>query len=145
MDYKRLWGDRAGDRLLCTIAKHLDSNPDDAPAYTDALDYCEARLKDGDMAYHAMVAALRERLGQSILDCNSSAIVRLDALYKRTLKINAPVDFDSYMLFVEYDREPQKKFYQPRRRVLRSIVEDMQLFSHCCSLFWQVCCFLIIF
>ena len=126
MDYKRLWGDRAGDRLLCTIAKHLDSNPDDAPAYTDALDYCEARLKDGDMAYHAMVAALRDRLGQSILDCNSNAIVRLDALYKRTLKINATVDFDSYMLFVEYDREPQKKFYQPRRRVLRSIVEDMQ-------------------
>lgn len=126
MDYKRLWGDRAQDRLLCTIGNHLDDHPTDASAYTDALDYCESRLKDGDAAYHAMVAQVRERLMHSILDCSGSDIVRLDSLYKRSLKVNATVDFDSYMLYIEYEREPKKKFYQPRRRVLRSIVEDMQ-------------------
>jgi predicted phage terminase large subunit-like protein len=50
----------------------------------------------------------------------------LDEVYKRSLKICAPVDFDSYMLFVEYEREPHKRFYQPRRRIMKPVVEDIQ-------------------
>ena len=126
MDYVRLWGDRAQDRLLCTIDKHLIKHGDDANAYKDALDYCESRIHGGDEGYHAMVAAFRERLVNGIRRCKGSGIIKLDALYKRTLKINAQVDFDSYMLFVEYERDPKKQFYKPRRKVLKAIVEDMQ-------------------
>lgn len=46
--------------------------------------------------------------------------------HKNLLFWLAPVDFDSYLQAVEWRREPEKKFYLPRRRVLREAVRQMQ-------------------
>ncbi|MEG0914328.1 MAG: hypothetical protein RSG57_01100, partial [Christensenellaceae bacterium] len=35
-------------------------------------------------------------------------------------------DFDSYLLYVEWNREPDKKFYPPRRKQLKPIVDALQ-------------------
>lgn len=51
---------------------------------------------------------------------------RFYALYKRSLLFDAEWDFDAFMLYIEFDREPRKKFYQPRRKVLRIVVQDLQ-------------------
>lgn len=43
------------------------------------------------------------------------------------LRINARIDFDAYMLFMEWNREPRKCFYRPRREVFYpNIVIHMQ-------------------
>lgn len=42
------------------------------------------------------------------------------------LHLNAPIDFDSYMLFMEWNREPQKRFWQPRRHVLWDVCQGFQ-------------------
>lgn len=47
-------------------------------------------------------------------------------LYKRSLLFDAPDDFDAFLLYSEFDREPRKKFYAPRRKVLRVVVQDLQ-------------------
>jgi len=47
-------------------------------------------------------------------------------LYTRALLFLAPFDFDSYLLYTEKDREPHKKFYLPRRKVLKTLVDDLQ-------------------
>ena len=36
-------------------------------------------------------------------------------LYKRSLLFAAPHKFDEYMLYLEFNRDPDKKFYVPRR------------------------------
>ena len=126
MDYKRL---RTGepDRVLSVILNHVRSDLCDIGAYTDALDYCEGRIKDGETQYHADVAAVREVILEAIRQhAQDPVIVMLDGLYKRSLLLNAPIDFDSYLLFVEYNREPNKKFYEPRRRIIKPVVEDIQ-------------------
>ena len=51
---------------------------------------------------------------------------KMMGLHRRVLLAAAPWDFDSYMLFVEWNREPSKKFYPPRRRVLKVLVDDLQ-------------------
>lgn len=51
---------------------------------------------------------------------------KMMGLHRRVLLAAAPWDFDSYMLFVEWNREPSKKFWPPRRRTLKPIAEDMQ-------------------
>ena len=51
---------------------------------------------------------------------------KMMGLHRRVLLAAAPWDFDSYMLFVEWNREPEKKFYPPRRQVLKVLVEDLQ-------------------
>ena len=48
-------------------------------------------------------------------------------LYKMSLKMEAPVDFDQYMLYMEFDRDPKEKFYQPRRKQLKPFVDAMQM------------------
>lgn len=48
-------------------------------------------------------------------------------VYKMSLKMEAPVDFDQYMLYMEFDRDPKEKFYQPRRKQLKPFVDAMQM------------------
>lgn len=47
-------------------------------------------------------------------------------LHKRVLLELAPYDFDSYLLYMEWDRDPEKKFYPPRRKVLKQVVDALQ-------------------
>ena len=47
-------------------------------------------------------------------------------LRKRSLLFAAYDDFDSYLLYLEWNRPSNKKFYQPRRKVLRTVVQDLQ-------------------
>ncbi len=47
-------------------------------------------------------------------------------LYKKTLLMAAPVDFDSYLQYIEWNREAGKRFYIPRRKQLREVVSALQ-------------------
>ena len=47
-------------------------------------------------------------------------------LHKRVCLAAAPYDFDCYLLYVEWNREPDKKFYPPRRKVLKQVVDALQ-------------------
>lgn len=47
-------------------------------------------------------------------------------LYRRSLLFDARISFDSYMLYLEIDRKPEEKFYQPRRRIMKPLVDAMQ-------------------
>ena len=47
-------------------------------------------------------------------------------LYKKTLLMAAPVDFDSYCQYLEFVREPNKRFYLPRRNQLKPVAEALQ-------------------
>lgn len=48
------------------------------------------------------------------------------ALYRKTLLFDAPYDFDCYCRFLEFDREPRKRFYEPRRKQLKPIADELQ-------------------
>ena len=47
-------------------------------------------------------------------------------LYKKTLLMAAPVDFDSYCQYLEWNREPGKRFYLPRRKQLKQVAMALQ-------------------
>ena len=47
-------------------------------------------------------------------------------LHEQILLVLAPYDFDSYCLYIEWDRNPKSKFYAPRRKQLRPLAEAMQ-------------------
>ena len=57
---------------------------------------------------------------------SSEQVKEMFDLHKRVCFAAARYDFDSYLLYVEWNREPSKKFYPPRRNVLRPLVEDLQ-------------------
>lgn len=41
-------------------------------------------------------------------------------------KLLAKVSFDDYLIYLEWRRPPEKKFYLPRRHVLKVVVDDLQ-------------------
>ena len=47
-------------------------------------------------------------------------------LYAKTLLFEAPYDFDCYCRYLEWNREPRKRFYEPRRKQLKPIVDALQ-------------------
>lgn len=57
---------------------------------------------------------------------NPGEVGKLYALHKAVLLAAAPYDFDSFLLYVEWDREPAKKFYVPRRKQLKVVVDALQ-------------------
>lgn len=90
-----------------------------------------ARVREGDPA--ACAAYSRFLRGQATLEMASAAerrdwalVVSLSEQVESLLYINVRDDFDSYLLYLEWDRDPRKRFYQPRRRVLLPVVGDLQ-------------------
>lgn len=47
-------------------------------------------------------------------------------LYWKALLFEAPHRFESFLLYMEKKRVPKKKFYQPRRKTLKVVVDDLQ-------------------
>lgn len=95
--------------------------------YKDMYYLClELRKTDLKSAVKYMVE-LSAKLEKAILQSNNEKeVVELYGLYKQVLLSAAPHHFESYLLYVEWNREPEKKFYPPRRKVLRRVVNALQ-------------------
>lgn len=66
---------------------------------------------------------IRRIAGQNAVKLHSTAHFEL---YNKTLLLAAPYDFDSFMLYTEKNRDPKKRFYQPRRKQLKPAADAMQ-------------------
>lgn len=49
-----------------------------------------------------------------------------ESVYWESLRLAAPHDFDCFCRYIEKDREPRKRFYEPRRKQLLPIARAMQ-------------------
>lgn len=47
-------------------------------------------------------------------------------LLGKSYKLNAKRRLDDYLIYLEWRREPEKRFYMPRRKILRPLVDDLQ-------------------
>lgn len=89
-------------------------------------------LQDYKVDFHReipLARKFREIAIQKIVEVeseNPQMAERLAGLIEDVLWLNARDDFDSYVLFMEWHRPPEKRFYQPRRRVLYPITQHLQ-------------------
>nr|DAI82245.1 MAG TPA: Terminase [Caudoviricetes sp.] len=91
--------------------------------YYTSLEAMKRDVKLG-VRYLKILSELIEKRMPTLRD--ESEIRRLFTLHKKVLLAAAPHDFDSYLLYVEWNRDPDKKFYPPRRKVLKQVAEAMQ-------------------
>lgn len=52
--------------------------------------------------------------------------IGMNELYWEALKFEAPHRFESFLLYMEKNRSPKKRFYQPRAKTLKIVVDDLQ-------------------
>lgn len=107
------------------IRRYVDMHPDDPGAYGDAVAILYDEIQHGRKELHAENKEIRKKISGAIRRGVGSA-EKLSDLYWKSVLIDAPVDFDAFMLYLERNRKPQEKFYVPRRKVLRPIVEAFQ-------------------
>lgn len=70
---------------------------------------------------------LSDRIEEVIPTLSDTDLMRdMYDLHRSVLKANAPYWFDSYLLFMEFNRDPDKKFYMPRRKVLKPVALALQ-------------------
>lgn len=53
-------------------------------------------------------------------------VLQLDSLYWETLKAEAPYWFESFLFYMEKNRRPEKRFYDPRKKTLHIVAMDLQ-------------------
>lgn len=95
----------------------------DASALTDYFEIVRVlETKDFDEA-HRRNKDIRRLSGKYAVEQGSAQMLELN---KRALLFDAPYDFDCFLRYIEWDREPSKKFYMPRRMVLHPIVSSFQ-------------------
>lgn len=99
----------------------------DLKAGEDLYYMCREAMKNDISLGVKWLKALSEDISAHMATCQNEKTLRtLFALHKRVLLAAAPHDFDSYLLYVEWNRDPDKKFYPPRRKVLKQVVDALQ-------------------
>ena len=57
---------------------------------------------------------------------NGIEVLQLDDLYWKTMKVEAPYWFESFLFYMEKNRRPNKRFYEPRQETLHIVAMDLQ-------------------
>lgn len=113
------------EKLLQAIYKVAQKKPDTG-AFQDMLDICREASKTDVALSLKYGRLLSEELSRVIPRTDGELITKLYQQHRNTLHFLAPNDFDSYIQFMEWERDPKKKFYAPRRPVLKTAVKGLQ-------------------
>ncbi len=111
-------------KLASSINAAIDKKPDDKGAYGDFFSLCRAWEAEDFAAAHAANKALKAK-------CAAQLRVSADKAsfyeqWRKCLLFEAPHDFDSYLTYMELDRQADKRFYQPRKKQLKPVVDALQ-------------------
>lgn len=120
--------------LLGRIEASIDKRPQDVQAYGDYLGLLKPMAQEdfgGDKhPTYQYSGALR---GKIIREMRSSSdadtIIQLNDVLKRTYLWEAQDLFHSYLVYLEWNRKPQERFYLPREKTLRPLIQAIQMLA----------------
>lgn len=113
--------------LLEKIFGEIKRDPYDLDIYKDLYYMCIETMKTDRELGVEYLKKFSAFIEENIVKFDDEGDLKeLYRLHRRVLLAAAPYDFDSYLLYLEWEREPSKKFYVPRRKVLQPIVKAMQ-------------------
>lgn len=103
--------------------KAFKRNLTDVGALREAFNCCRV-LADDDIAaarnYMQQVRSLSKKYAKEQRNA------QMLELYKNSLLFLAPYDFDAFAIYIEWNREPAKRFYAPRRKQLKPLTDALQ-------------------
>ena len=90
------------------------------------MDICIAIKEDDDHPEEMSKAVGYAKQVKQISSAESRNDSRFADLYWKSLLLLAPYDFDSYLIYMERDRQAEQRFYLPRRKQLKILVDALQ-------------------
>ena len=115
----------------------IQAGEHDPEALRDAFDMVRCLELDGSMEVdgvlirnpdnfrdaHELAKSIRQLSAKAVR--NGGGATMLD-LNKRCLLFDAPYDFDAYCRYIEWNRPREKRFYEPRRKMLKRVADALQ-------------------
>lgn len=109
-----------------SIKNYIKQNGIEYQSLYDLLDVAKVAFeKENDTEWVLKVTSYIKECCRWAIQ-NSIEILQMDELYWRTLKVEAPYHFESFLFYMEKNRRPEKKFYEPRKKTLGIVVQDLQ-------------------
>lgn len=112
------------EKNLAIVQAIKQSDLNSYKALRDLLDMAKVIADeegDNDLAYALKLTDFIKRKVPTL-----PVSVGMNELYWEALKFEAPHRFESYLLYMEKNRSPKKRFYQPRAKTLKIVVDDLQ-------------------
>lgn len=113
------------ERVLKAIYGQVRSGKD-YRSYVDLKDFCREVMKTNIPLAIKYLSLLSDRIEQVIPTLPFEEMGSFFELHHDVVLLGAPHSFHLYLLAVEWRRDPDRKFYPPRRRVLKTLVDDLQ-------------------
>ena len=108
-------------KLCDAIYQSIIQNPHEAKGYFDFIGVAKT-APYADIKF--LIRKVRTLAVTAMRD--GADVADFYEVYGQLLLLEAPNDFESFMEYIELDRAPHEKFYHPRKRQLKEIVEAMQ-------------------
>jgi len=115
-------------KIINKLQKIISEKPNEYQAVSDLFEMARIMEQDDPKLAHSINKDLRNLIPQQVRNDKNDLNTRekFYFLNKRCLLFDAKVDFDAYMQYIEYDRDPKKRFYLPRRKQIFPIVQALQ-------------------
>lgn len=115
------------EELLGIIFRQVQKKQEDMRAYRDLLNMCREALKEDvplGVRYLEMLSDWIEEVIPKLTDIEKMR--EMYDFHREVVFAGAQESFHLCLLAVEWNREPDKKFYPPRKKILREVVKAMQ-------------------
>ena len=115
------------EKLLVAIFQKIQKDPEDMRAYRDLLNICRETLKTDVPLAVKYLEKLSDWIEEIIPGIDDIGKMReMFTFHREVVFAGARESFHLCLLAVEWNRDPDKKFYPPRKMVLREVVKALQ-------------------
>lgn len=117
--------------IIDSIKAYAKRNPTEAQVYEDwfqaVVNLRDALPQDKRFDAYKYSSELRSVCAAMMSKMKTGEdVAKVYDIIGRTYLFEAKDVFDSYCIYLEWNRAPEKKFYQPRRKVLRTVANALQ-------------------
>ena len=112
-------------KIMDVICNRISGGKVEKQLFIDCISVASEIGKDDIKLSDSILTSVYNDLNK-IETTNVNEMRLIVEMKKSILKYKAPRDFDSYLRYIEWDRETGKKFYPPRRKALRPVVQALQ-------------------
>ena len=117
--------------IIDSIKAYAKQNPTEAQVYEDwfqaVVNLRDALSQDNRFDAYKYSGELRSVCAAMMGKMKTGEdVAKVYDIISRTYLFEAKDVFDSYCIYLEWNRAPEKKFYQPRRKVLKTVANALQ-------------------
>jgi hypothetical protein len=114
-------------QMIQKLQKIVKEKPHEYQAVEDLFEMLRIYEPENKKQAHLWNREVRKISAQQVKLAKSDSLAeKFYFLNKKSLLFDAKDDFDAYLQYVEFDREPKKRFYLPRRKQILPIVQALQ-------------------